>query len=97
MNELRQKTPGGQGGGHNPEIPITIDGKPYKATAEQMTGAQIRALANPAIGADRDLFLATRGPGDDQKIGDSQVVTLKPGDRFFSAPRAINPGADAPR
>ena len=97
MNELREKAPGDHGGGHAPQIPITIDGKPYKATAEQMTGAQIRALANPAIGEDRDLFLATRGPGDDQKIGDSQVVTLKPGDRFFGAPRQINPGCDAAR
>lgn len=73
-------------------IPIHIDQKKYDAPSPTMTGAQIRALASPAIGPDRDLFLVVPGPADDRKVGDSEVIELKPGTHFFSAPTTINPG-----
>jgi hypothetical protein len=76
-------------------VPIFIDDKPYKAPKKAMTGAELRQLARPPIGADRDLFLVVPGPGDDQKIGDHQVVHLKPGMHFYSAPSTINPGDEA--
>lgn len=73
-------------------IPIHIDQKKYDAPSATMTGAQIRALASPPIGSDRDLFLVVPGPADDRKVGDSEVIELKPGTHFFSAPTTINPG-----
>jgi hypothetical protein len=33
------------------------------------------------------------GPGDDEEIGDTAAIVAKPGDRFFSVPRTINPGS----
>jgi hypothetical protein len=73
-------------------IPIHIDQKKYDAPSATMTGAQVRALASPPIGSDRDLFLVVPGPADDRKVGDSEVVELKPETHFFSAPTTINPG-----
>ena len=81
-----------KGDEHPTEIPITIDKRPYKAPKAAMTGAEIRQLADPAIGPDRDLWHVGRGQGDDTKVADAQVINLEPGDRFFSAPGAINPG-----
>jgi hypothetical protein len=90
MNDTEHGKSGEQ---HPTEIPITIDKKPYKAPKPVMTGAELRQLAQPPIGNDRDLWHVTRGQGDDMKVGDDQPVVLAPGDRFFSTPRAINPGA----
>lgn len=74
------------------EIPIIVDHKQYKVPPGTITGAQIRALPTPPIGADRDLWQEVPG-GDDLKIGDSVTVTLKPGMHFYTAPSSINPGA----
>jgi hypothetical protein len=88
---MKDEHPGG--GQHPAEIPITIDKKPYKAPKARMTGAELRQLAEPPIGADRDLWHVTRGPADDVKVGDSEPADLVKGDRFFSAPAQVNPGA----
>lgn len=56
-----------------------------------LTGQQIRELANPPIGADRDIFEIVPG-GSDKKIEDGETVTIRDHLRFFSAPRNINPG-----
>ncbi len=77
---------------HQAGIPITIDRKPYKAPKTPMTGAEIRALAEPPIGPDRDLYLGVPGRGQDRLIGDDEPVDLKPGMHFYSAPKTINPG-----
>jgi hypothetical protein len=74
------------------EIPIQIDHKPYKAPKSPMTGAELRNLATPAIGADYDLWLEVPGR-DDVLMGDTTPVELKPGMHFYSAPRTIDPGA----
>lgn len=73
-------------------IPITIERKPYKAPKTPMTGAEIRALADPSIGPDRDLYLEVPGRGQDQLIQGNQPVDLKEGMHFYSAPKTINPG-----
>lgn len=57
----------------------------------ELTGRQIRELATPPIGADRDIFEIVPG-GSDQKIGDDDAVAIRDHIRFFSAPRNINPG-----
>jgi hypothetical protein len=78
--------------GHKPtQVVIHIDKKEYKSGAEELTGAQLRTLADPDIGAQFDLWLEVPGK-EDEKIGDDETVELKNGMHFFSAPRQINPG-----
>lgn len=71
---------------------IKIDRTVYTVDAEQRTGLQLRQLVEPPIGADRDLFEVVPG-GSDIKILDDQVVDMRDGLRFFTAPAQINPGA----
>ena len=81
---------------HEHHIPINIDHKPYQAPKTPMTAEELRVLADPDIGPDRDLFLTVPGPADDRLIRDGESVDLRPGMHFYSAPRSINPGgADA--
>ena len=58
----------------------------------KLTGAEIRRLANPDIGRDRDLFEVVPG-GSDLKIDNDDSVEIRDGMRFFSAPATINPGS----
>jgi hypothetical protein len=79
---------------HHPEHPpfdIQIDRTNYKVTLPQMNGAQLRQVTMPPIGPERDLFEVVPG-GSDRKIGDEQVVQIRNGLRFFTAPAQINPG-----
>ena len=76
---------------HEHHINIQIDRVHYKVEALSMTGAQLRALPNPPIPAERDLFLVVPG-GPDRKITDAETVVLHNGARFFTAPGQINPG-----
>jgi hypothetical protein len=76
------------------DIRIQIDRVHYEVTASAMTGAQLRSVPPPPqgpIGADRDLFLVVPG-GTDEKIAEDQLVPLRSGMRFFTAPAQINPG-----
>jgi hypothetical protein len=73
----------------NPEI--IIDERPYRAPSDDMTGEQLRDLANPPIGEDRDLWLE-RPDDQDVLIRNDERVELRSGMRFFSTPRHINPG-----
>jgi|GEM_PF-540743 len=78
---------------HVPEqIIIKIDHKPYPAPKPVMTGAELRQLAKPPIGQERDLFRVVPGQGDDIKLADTDAVTLEKGMQFYSAPGRINPG-----
>jgi len=70
---------------------IQIDRKHFTVEENQLSGSQLRGLPSPAIGPDRDLFEVVPG-GTDLKIGDEQVVEMRNGLRFFSAPAQINPG-----
>lgn len=83
----------GQDKGKEKDIPISIDHKPYKAPKTPMTAEELRELAEPDIGTDRDLWLTVHGPADDDLIDDGESVALKPGMQFYTAPRTINPGA----
>lgn len=74
---------------------IQIDRTHFTVTLLQMTGLQLRQLPTPAIGPDRDLFEVVPG-GSDRKIGDNDVVEIRNGLRFFTAPAQINPGVEGP-
>ena len=69
---------------------------PDRLTDGKLTGRQIRELADPPIGADRDIFEIVPG-GSDRKIDDDAGVTIRNWMRFFSAPGVINPGCAAGR
>lgn len=87
---------GGQGhGGHGPPekkvFHIRIDRAEFTVEESELTGAQIRQLPSPPIGPDRDLFEVVPGASD-KKIADTDVVAIRDGLRFFTAPAQINPG-----
>jgi hypothetical protein len=77
---------------HHHHFEIQIDRVTYRVELRHMTGLQLRALPSPPIGPDFDLFEVVPG-GQDRKIGDDEVVEIRNGLRFFSAPAHINPGA----
>lgn len=72
---------------------IQIDRTHYTVKMKHMTGLQLRHVPTPPIGPDRDLFEVVPG-GSDRKIGNEQVVEIRNGLRFFTAPAQINPGGD---
>jgi Multiubiquitin len=78
------------------KITIKIDKETFHVDRSSMTGHELRALENPPIGPERDLFLVVPGPSEDRKIADEEVVELKSGMHFFTAPTTITPGVDAP-
>ena len=71
---------------------IQIDRVHYTVTEKRMTGIQLRQVPPTPIGPDRDLFEVVPG-GTDLKIGDSDVLEIRDGKRFFTAPAQINPGS----
>lgn len=71
---------------------IQIDRAHYVVTKSAMTGAEIRRVPPTPIGPERDLFEVVPG-GPDKKIGDTEVVEIRNGKRFFTAPAHINPGS----
>ena len=83
---------GGPSHGGDGTFEIRIDRKEYKVRKTTLTGAEIRKLANPDIGDDRDLFEVVPG-GSDLKIELTTTVNMRDGLRFFTAPAQINPGA----
>lgn len=74
------------------ELHIKIDRVEYETTSTELTGTQLRQLATPDIGADRDLFEVVPGQPD-RKVADTDTVEISNGKRFFTAPAHINPGA----
>jgi hypothetical protein len=70
---------------------IKIDRTEYTVHEKTLTGLQLRALARPPIGPERDLFEVVPG-GTDRKIENTTVVKIRDGMRFFTAPAQINPG-----
>jgi hypothetical protein len=73
---------------------IQIDRHHYSVTLRKMTGLQLRHVPTPPIAPTFDLFEVVPG-GSDLKIGDDQVVEIRNGLRFFTAPAQINPGVKA--
>ena len=70
---------------------IQIDRSRYEVRKESLTGAELRALPDPEISADRDLFEVVPG-GTDLNIELDTKVEMRDGLRFFTAPSHINPG-----
>ena len=78
--------------GHNKErYQIQIDRQHYTVEEDTLTGAELRTLVNPPIGPERDFFEVVPG-GTDRKIDNADVVRMRNGLRFFTAPSHINPG-----
>lgn len=73
-------------------ITIKIDRLEYEVFERKMTGTELRALPSPDVAADRDLWRDVPDKRD-VKVQDEDVVRLKDGMRFFTAPGRINPGA----
>lgn len=77
---------------HGPQqFQIQIDRVHYTVSKDHMTGSELRNLPTAPIGPDRDLFQVVPG-GQDKKIENSEVVEIRNGLRFFTAPSQINPG-----
>jgi hypothetical protein len=76
---------------HN-KFQIQIDRVHYTVTQQYMTGTELRLVPSTPIGPDRDLFEVVPG-GTDKKIENNDTVELREGERFFTAPAHINPGA----
>jgi hypothetical protein len=74
---------------------IKIDRDKFEVEGPTITGAQLRQLPTPPIGADRDLFLTVPGPGDDLLVKNGDVIELEKHLRFFTAPAHITPGGHA--
>ncbi len=70
---------------------IKIDRNQYRVHQATLTGSELRKLPTPPIGPERDLFEVVPG-GSDKKIEDGDVVKMRDGLRFFTAPALINPG-----
>jgi hypothetical protein len=71
---------------------IQIDRAHYTVHQEQMTGEQLRHVPPDPIPPDRDLYEVRPGETD-LLIGNDDVVQIRDGLRFFTAPHHINPGA----
>jgi hypothetical protein len=82
---------------HPEEFRIQIDRNHYVVHKRRMTGEEIRHIPPTPIGPDRDLWEVVPG-GPDRKIANTDVVEMRNGLRFFTAPAHINPGsAEDPR
>ena len=73
------------------EYRIQIDRVHYVVRKEKMTGEELRHVPPTPIGPDRDLFEVVPG-GTDRKIANGDIVEIRDGKRFFTAPTQINPG-----
>lgn len=73
---------------------IQIDRTHYEVQQKEMTGAELRRVPPTPIGPERDLYEVVPGHPD-RKLGDNDVVEIRNGKRFFTAPGTINPGSRA--
>ncbi len=71
---------------------VHIDRVPYEVHEHELTGELLRALPNPPIASDYDLWLEERGDVEDEKVDPTKVLKLKEDMHFYSAPSKINPG-----
>lgn len=75
-------------------ITIRIDRADYEVFERKLTGAELRTVPSPDVAADRDLWRDVPDKRD-VKLQDEDVVRLKNGMRFFTAPGRINPGKNS--
>ena len=90
MQATDDKGPGDRD--HTQHIPIKIDDVPFDAPSHEMTGQALRALPDPDVPAERDLWLEVPGPKDDELIRPENTYKVKPGSHYYTAPGTINPG-----
>lgn len=83
--------PDDQTGNRPLKFEIKIDRTHYRVETATLSGAAIRALPEPDIGPDRDIFEVVPG-GSDRKIELDMIVDMRNGLRIFTAPAHINPG-----
>lgn len=76
---------------HPKAFHIQIDREHYDVEDAEMTGAQLRKVPPTPIPAERDLFEVVPGHPD-RKIENDDIVEIRNGLRFFTAPGTINPG-----
>ena len=76
-------------------VPIHIDQELFKVDDGEISAEDLRALPDPDIGADRDLYQEVPGQAEDNLMSPNERVTVKPGMHFFTAPRSITPGGHA--
>ncbi len=81
---------------HPPVFHIQIDREHYDVTEPEMSGAQLRQVPPTPIPPERDLFEVVPGHPD-RKIENDDVVEIRNGLRFFTAPGTINPGYEPER
>jgi hypothetical protein len=91
-HETEQEKPSLEHPPERHEFHIQIDRVHYTVTQHLMTGEQLRHVPPTPIGPDRDLFEVVPG-GTDRKIANDEVVEIRDGKRFFTAPAQINPGS----
>jgi hypothetical protein len=91
VNAHENHTPAGQPHAANekPGITIYIDRQPYRAANDTFTGAELRRLAVPPLGADKNIFRVVSGKGDDVQVGENDRITVDmraahQGRHFFS-------------
>jgi hypothetical protein len=70
---------------------IQIDREHYEVTSAKMIGAELRQVPPTPIPPERDLFEVVPGHPD-RKIENDDIVEIRNGLRFFTAPGTINPG-----
>lgn len=73
-------------------VKITIDEQIFNVPKEEVSAEELRALPEPDIGSDRDLYLEGRGIHEDDLIAAGETVKLKNNLHFFTAPASITPG-----
>jgi hypothetical protein len=73
-------------------VMIYIDRNSFIVPSHALTGAMLRQLPSPPIRGDFDLFRVSVGEAEDVLVHEAEVVELKDGERFFTAPQAIHPG-----
>lgn len=73
-------------------VAIHIDKQQYKVREGELTAEEIRALPEPDIGPNRDLYREVPGQAEDDLVEAGERVTAKAGMHFFTAPAVITPG-----
>ena len=74
-------------------LTITLNGLSFRVRGPAITGAVIRGLPTPPIGADYDLFRIDP-QGTDLKVRQDEVVDVEDGDAFFTVPQSIMAGME---
>lgn len=69
---------------------IHIDAQVVHVDQVSLTGAELKNLGG--IAANYDLYLVVPGPAGDRLVAGHEVIELKSGMHFVSAPTDINPG-----